>query len=436
MKYLPQNTFPGRDRAINHVIAYGQSLSSGWEGWPALSTTPVHDLLMLGDSVRPDSEMDPHWRPVGKARFTRLRATNQAQDGTLLSDAAVAALPRESATLGETVLEAALHEWRHRMRQISPPRLLLASAAGVGGRALEALAKGASPELFNRLRDCARLARDLAQGNYGIAALLMLQGENNAWGLDGATADRDTYRALFTRLIADFDDDIVRDIAGQTRLPAIFTYQVSGAYGTDDLGIAQAQMELGLEHPRVFLVGPVYPVTAKGGHLDANGYRWLGAYFGRAMWKVLTLGEDWKPLHPIRVEHSETRIRIAFHVPVPPLRWGRPYLGHTEFVLPNGGFTVWDSDGEVRITGVELGATSVLITLGRPPGQAAELRYAGKTHTLGACNLHDSDPATALASYVYDPTTGHWPEADIAELVGRPYPLPNWCLAFRFPLRT
>ena len=36
--YLPPGRIAQADRAINHVIAYGQSLSSGWEGWPALST--------------------------------------------------------------------------------------------------------------------------------------------------------------------------------------------------------------------------------------------------------------------------------------------------------------------------------------------------------------------------------------------------------------
>jgi hypothetical protein len=421
MDYIPPGSLAGRDRAINHVIAYGQSLSSGWEGWPALSTTPRHDLLMLGDSVRPSSEWDPSWRPVGEARFTRLRATNQALDGRLLTDAEVAALPPNSPTLGETILEAALHEWRHRMRATYPPRRLLASSAGVGGRSLEALSKGADPELFQRLRDCARLARDAAAGDYGIAALLMAQGENNAWALGGATAQTEPYKALFRQFLADFDADIVRDIAGQTTLPAIFTHQVGGAYATDALGIAQAQLELSLEEPRVVLVAPSYPFTDKGGHLDADGYRWLGAYFGRAMWQVLTLGRVWKPLYPRSVQWSGSTVRINFHVPAPPLCWGEVYQGRNARMLPDRGFTVWDADGLVEISRIDLGATTVTLHLARAPGAAAELRYADASHSGGGGNLHDSETAVALDCY----------EADIADLKGKPYPLKNWCVAFR-----
>jgi hypothetical protein len=416
MDYLKPGTIAGRDRGINHVIAYGQSLSSGWEGWPALSTTPRHDLLMLGDSVRPRSEAAPDWQPVGEARFTPLRATNQALDGQLLSDAAVAALPEGALALGETVLEAAMHEWRHRMRKMWPPRLLLASSAGVGGRSLEALSKGAQPELFQRLRDCATLARDLAGGDYGIAALLLLQGENNALALDGATNETGAYKALFQRFLDDFDTDVVRGVAQQSLPPAVFLHQVGGGYATDTLSIAQAQLELSLEHRRVFLAAPSYPFTDKGGHLDAHGYRWLGAFFGRAMWRVLTLGEDWKPLHPLHAELAGTALRIRFHVPVPPLRWAPVYRGRTADMLPERGFTVSDTQGRVAITAIELAETTATLHLARAPDAGVSLRYADQSGSFGVGNLQDSDPARALDT-----------QAD-----GTSYPLSNWCVAFRF----
>ncbi len=410
MDYLPPGGLAGRDRAVNHVIAYGQSLSSGWEGTPALSTTPRLDLLMLGDSVRPQSEWAPAWQPVGDARFTPLRATDQALDGRLLTDAEVAALPPDSLKLGETVLEAALFEWRYRMRPLTPPRHLLASSAGVGGRSLEALSKGAQPELFQRLRDCATLARDLAAGDYAIAALLMLQGEHNAWALDGATARTVPYKALFHRFLADFDADIVHGIAGQTLPPAVFLHQVGGAYATDAMGIAQAQLELALEGTRVFLAAPSYPFTDKGGHLDANGYRCLGAYFGRAMWSVLTLGRHWRPLHPRSVICSGTTLTVSFHVPAPPLRWGAVYQGQTTRMLPDRGFTVWDADGLVEISDIMLEPHSVTLLLARQPGPAAELRYADQSRSGGVGNLHDSETAKALE--------------------GSQSPLVNWCVAF------
>jgi hypothetical protein len=434
IRYLKPGALARPDRAINHVIAYGQSLSTGWEGWPALSTTPQFDLLMLGDSVRGAHEHASIWSPVGAARFTPLAATNQGIDGALLHPSDVSILPPNALVLGETVLESALREWRARLRTAAPPRRLLASAVGVGGRSLEALSKGAGPELFNRLRDCARIARDTASGDYRIAALLMLQGENNAWALHGATADTATYKALFTRFVADFNADIAGAIAGQTTPPAVFTYQTGGAYSSDDLGIAQAQLDLALEHSQVFMVGPVYPVTDKGGHLDANGYRWLGAQFGRVMHRVITLGEDWQPLHPTSVHLSGDTIHIAFHVPVPPLAWGRPYLGHAAQWWDDRGFTVVDAGGHVAITAIVLGETNVTLRLARPPGPGAELRYADRSLHHGTGNLHDSEAAVSLSSYEYNATTGHRPEANIPNLIDKPYPLMNWCVAFRATL--
>ncbi len=429
--YLPPGTLAAADRAINHVIAYGQSLSSGWEGAPALSTKSHHDNLMLGSSVRPVHEQASVWTPQGSAIFQPLIATNESLDGHHLSLETVASLPPDQIVLGETVLQAALFEWRARLRTMVPPRRLLASSAGVGGRSLEALSKGADPELFNRLRDCARLARDLAQGDYAIAALIMLQGENNAWALGGATAGTQAYKALFSRFLDDFDTDITSGIARQSAKPAVFTHQTGGAYSSEDLSIAQAQFEIARENRRVFLVGPVYPVTDKGGHLDANGYRWLGAQFGRIMHKVLTLGEDWQPLHPRAALLHESTIRIDFHVPAPPLAWGAAHLGHTRHLWDDRGFTALDHEGRIDITQVELRPTQVILHLARPAGPGCTIRYADAFHH-GTGNLHDSETATAQDHYEYAP--GHWPSANIPELVGKPYPLMNWCIAFRIGL--
>jgi hypothetical protein len=72
----------------------------------------------------------------------------------------------------------------------------------------------------------------------------------------------------------------------------MFMYQTGGAYASDDQAIAQAQLDTALRMPGCYMVAPSYPVTAKGGHLDANGYRWLGAQFGKVMHHVLTQRKD------------------------------------------------------------------------------------------------------------------------------------------------
>ncbi len=431
---------PTRD--INHVIAYGQSLSSGWEGWPALSVTQPHDALMLGRSVRPEGETAAGWRPVGGGGFHPLVATVQAREGgALLTPAEVAALPPRHPALGETVLEGALGFWRARMLADDPAAAghwLLASSCGVGGRSLAALSKGARPELFHRLRECAALARDTAarQGmGYGITALLFLQGEHDALGVGGGVADRAAYRALLRRWRADVLDDVVHGIAGQDQAPAVFLYQTGGLYAADDHAVAMAQLDLALGDPGFVMVGPAYPVPDKGGHLDPNGYRWLGAQFGKVMHRVLTLGQAWRPLHPVAAQREGAGVRVRFHVPVPPLAWGMPFAGQRPVSPRDGGFTLVDDDGVVPVTGVAIeGDDTVAIGMGRAAGAGLRVRYADRTRFNGLGGLHDSDPTLADDAYAFAPGVGHQPEAEVAGWVGRRYPLVNWCVAFNLPV--
>jgi hypothetical protein len=429
---------------INHILAYGQSLAGGWEGWPALSTSSQRDSLMLGDSVRPAQETAPHWRPVGEPMFRPLIATVQdVSSGALLAPDAVARLPPGSLALGETVLEAAVNAWRGHLQHdpefVAAGRRLLASSCGVGGRALEQLAKGATPELFNRLRDCVALAKANAAAHglgYGVVALLFLQGEHNSFGVDGATADRGEYKSLLQQFYRDFVADVAFGIARQSAAPPMFIHQTGGAYATETNAIPQAQLETALEMPGCFLAAPAYPVTSKGGHLDANGYRWLGTQFGKVMHRVLTRNEDWKPLHPLWTASDGRTLFVHFHVPVPPLAWGQPFDGHTAVTPPDRGFTIVDAGGIVPLAAVELfDALTVRIAMMRPPGRDAVLRYADRSRG-GRGALHDSDTTAAADPYVYDARTGHYPTAEVPDLVGRPYPLQNWCVAFSLPIES
>lgn len=423
---------------INHVIAYGQSLSSGWEGWPALSAAPRHDSLMLGRSVRPQDENRAAWLPVGEAAFHPLAATVQEREsGALLSPAQAAGLPPGNQALGETVLEAAVNHWRGRMPAGQGQRLL-ASTCGVGGHTLAALSRGANPELFQRLRDCARLAREVAgregQG-YGIVALLFLQGEQDARGPEGTGGDREGYRTQLRRWREDVMEEVVGGIAGQQARPALFLYQTGGVYAQDDHAVAMAQLDVALSDPGCFMVGPAYPVPDKGGHLDANGYRWLGAQFGKVMHRVLTLGEAWRPLHPLAARREGSVARVRFHVPVPPLAWGMPFQGRTPVAPRNGGFTLVDADGEVPIAAVALeGPDTVALAMGRPAGPGLRVRYADRSRHAGLGGLHDSDPALADDTYECDALAGHDAAAGVAGWPGRRLPLVNWCVAFNVPV--
>ena len=66
-----------------------------------------------------------------------------------------------------------------------------------------------------------------------------------------------------------------------------------------------------------FMVGPTYPVTAKGGHLDANGYRWLGAQ---------SHDRTLKRIQRAHVLVHASRMEGGAHVVIEALRSGTPVI--------------------------------------------------------------------------------------------------------------
>jgi hypothetical protein len=425
----------------NHVMAYGQSLSSGWEGWPAMSVAQRHDSLMVGSSVHGTNESGPRFDVAGTSAFQPLVATVMANGpkGEVLAPEAVAALPVGNVALGETVLEGALDFWRG--RQLAGPEgaypgRFVATSTGVGGRTIEQLSFGQGP--FERPRQAAQVAKRLAEetgGNYGIAALLWLQGESNSVG--SGTQDRRGYFDLTQALQADFNREIAQGVAGQEAMPAVFTHQVGGIYVRDatNMSIPMAQLDCAYALPDWFMVGPAYPVTEKAGHLDPNGYRWLGQQFGKVMHRVLDLGEGWKPVHPMRATLRGAQVLVDFHVPHPPLVFSPCYVRTKATSFADGGFRVTDEAGEVGVVAAAVvDEVSVLLVLERAPGADAVLWYADQTRHGGYGNLRDSDPTRATQAYEFREGSGQYPGANLTELIGQPYPLWNWCIAFRTAL--
>ncbi len=430
---MPAEPFARPVFGINHILAYGQSLATGWEGVPALTRRPRYDALMLGRSVRAGGpEWSPAWEPLGGPVLRQLVATEQLPDGTLLDQSALAAMAPGAVVLGETVLEEAVGSLRARMLAADPSarlRLLLASSCGVGGRGLEQLSRGAEPDLFGRLRTCANAARTAARAwgkTYGIPAVLLLQGENNSWGIDGAASDIATYGALLARLHRDIATEVAEGIAGQAAPPALVTYQTGGAYASDDMAVPQAQLDFALDTAGVFMAAPVYPLPDRpSGHLRADGYRWLGAQFGKVLATLFVDCRPWRPLHPTGAVRQGSQILASFHVPEPPLLFGRPFYGARREPVPDQGFSVIDEAGRVPVEAVAIAEPDrVVLRLGRAPAGPARLRYADRAHR-GRGGLHDSDARLAEVGFA-------GPDLDPAEaaLLGTPYPLMNWCVGF------
>ena len=431
----------------NILITDGQSLSNGHEGWAALSKDirATLNINMLGDSVRPKNENGSTFTPLNGAEIRPVRAVVQdliapPDGGNLMTDEAVAALPRGANNFGETVDIGAMWMWREMQLQFrglaTDERKIVAVNCGVGGQIIEHLSKGHSWGFYNRIISAVTQIKAIADAEgktCGVVGFLYLGNEYNYDSTKGGTTDRAEYRALLRKLI----DDVIADtaaITGQTEPPLTVLYQTSGSWTRDstNMSIGEAQLDICAEDANVMMASPAYAVTDKGGHLDANGYRWLGMQFGKVLHRAIDRRQNWRPLQPLSVTLSGTFLRADFLVWSPPLQFRSCYVGSSPTMYAAKGFRVTDDAGDVPVTRADIVADTVVdITLGRETTGDVYLWYASQTGSNGNGNLFDSDTTVAVANYEFHEGTGQYPESNIPELVNRPYPLNNPCVAFR-----
>uniref|UniRef100_UPI00396CC5A0 hypothetical protein n=1 Tax=Klebsiella quasipneumoniae TaxID=1463165 RepID=UPI00396CC5A0 len=435
----------------NLVITDGQSLSTGTEGWAALSTVAfeAENLLMFGDSVRPSTDRatgGSTWNPLGGAALKPLKAVTQSiGGGSVLTDAEVSALAPGAVNEGETVDVGAVNFWRQLQNDfhgvsVDPARKIIVLNCGVQGRTVEELSKGHPYNHYNRVIEAVTkvksyIASQQPGATVGIVAFLYMQGEWNYWTSTTGTHDRATFLELTKQLRIDLITDCAYGICGQKLPPAWVTYQTGGSY-TDDtynLAIGMAQLDMAEQVPGCYLATPVYQVTDKNGHLDPNGYRWAGMQFGKVLHRILDRGLDWKPMKPIKVvRYSDDEILACFNTPSPPAKFKETYVVNTATMYPNKGFLVTDANGVVGVSSVTtVGQATLSVKLSAPATGDVYLWYAPKTTYNGNGNLCDSDSTIAPYNYEYHAGSGQYPSANITALVDKPYPLENWCCAFR-----
>ena len=155
-------------------------------------------------------------------------------------------------------------------------------------------------------------------------------------------------------------------------------------------------------------------LTDRGGHLDANGYRWFGEMLGKVYYQTQIKGKNFKPLQPkeILLDRATGQIQIRFHVPVPPLALDVNTLPK----IRDYGFEVYQdkarSGNRINITKVELnGKDKVVLTCDKPlegdvlimyagSGSCIENQPQGLNHLQGHGNLRDSDSSKGFYKYI------------------------------------
>jgi len=428
-----------------HLIIYGQSLSTGHQSWPPLSTTPVSGNYMIGNQI---------WTNFGNTVLNKLNPliANVASSTVTLAKNRSSMIYAECALVGATNHIQLKTEGRYRF---------IASSCGTGGKTIEELSKEHyNPVCYRNFTNALTYATSVTSSVH-CPAIIWMQGEYNYTvpagntGLTSGstpTSDKATYKSLMLTLKENMQSDVMNKY-GQTDLPLFITYQAGVQYtrGTA-LTIGMAQLEASNENEDIVCAGPVYPMTDRGGHLDSNGYRWFGEMLGKVYYKTKILGQDFKPLQPLEIARTENAkmLRVKFLVPQLPLVLDEKLVSK----MTSYGFEVYLNGSKKIISNVSVDGDCVYITCITDLTGDVEVVYAG-TNNSGHGNLRDSDPYTAFynyldldkknqdGTYVYErdaaETTlrpSYEPKDAEGVIYDKPYPLYNFSVAFYYKLKA
>ncbi|GHU67570.1 hypothetical protein FACS189413_02580 [Bacteroidia bacterium] len=420
-----------------HFIIYGQSLSVGYQAYQSLSLTNVPGNYMIGSQV---------WANYGN---TALNVLNPLVSTSVTNSAAIAECP----------VTTAVNHIRLKQALESPEidNRFIATSVGMGGKTVDELSKGNASNLYNTYKSALKSAYGIAVrsgSTINCPAIFWMQGEND---YTVAVTPKDEYRDALVQLKSDMQNDVVTKY-GQAESPLFYTYQVGAQYTRGESQAGMAQLEASNELDDMICVGPVYPVTDVGGHLDANGYRWYGEMIGKVYYKTKVLGEDFKPLQPkvlSRDASDAKKIRIQYIVPKLPLVFDTNTLKEVN----NYGFVVYHNGSKQTISSVEIVDDTVILTCAANLTGEITVEYAGTNATggngRGHGNLRDSDDEKGFFNYIdpnlkneneeyvyphydtlasYTPASGEPKDTDGNVIYNQPYPLYNFSAAFYYTI--
>lgn len=448
--YTVLTGFPGLIYTLNVFSMYGQSFTSG--ATPILSPNTYASNLMVGGSVHAAINDTTTFSPQGgTANLQPMVANALDQNGNILTNAQIAA-GSPTAYVAESPAVAASNAFKLLFNLRSQTvddvsRKIVTTVSGVNGKPIDQLMKGSPSNYWNKLLGHAQATKTAATNagisNIGLASMDFLQGQQDYSLNTGYSA----YLSRIAQLRTDWINDIHVGVYGgsASNPPAMFMDQAGGEFTTDGNGtsdlcaIGQAQLDFALATPGVFLVGPTYAYTNgtnSAGHLDVNGYRQLGWQIAKVKYRVLVQRQNWRPLYPKSFVLTGNVAVVDFNVPSGQLVFDAPYVQYAKQDFSGKGFYVIDSTSAIAITGIRIvGLTKVEITLARTPVGATYLAYAPKVTYSGNGCLRDTDPTTSADLYIYTANSGADAAANVPALVGKPYALYNWCVAFNLKIQ-
>ncbi|HFI4796538.1 TPA: sialate O-acetylesterase [Elizabethkingia anophelis] len=274
-EYNPKESGYFLNSDINHIIGYGQSLSTGAESGGAITTAPFNNNVLMIQG----SGFVPYY--------------NSGDENPL-------------AGLGIALSE---------LNDITDSKVLMTSH-GVGGYSIEQLSKGTAP--YNNLLSAVTQALNIATNrneSYSVFAVAWTQGESNY--IDSP----EVYKGKLKQLKSDLNADI-KAITSQNNDIIFVMYQPSSWNSEHPTStMATAYIDLALNEKGFYCANPQYDknyVHSSNGvylHMFAESYRRMGAEYGFAIHKILN-EKDYKPLHISDVSYKGKIINVVFSEPV------------------------------------------------------------------------------------------------------------------------
>lgn len=404
---------------IAQVATYGQSLSLGDQGCPALSTSQPYSNLQL--STDPTGSLVPLVENILNFDSSN-PPCNPATD------------KQESPASGLANTITSLSS--------DQSQVVAVTRSGVGGTAYSGLKKGTTPysNLLTAITTVSSDTRSLGD-NYRFLGVMFTHGEtdyqeNNTSGT--------AYEADLVQLQSDLNNDI-QAITGQTSTVIVFLDQMSswgainpsgnpcypgdtsyscatynnGTLGDSELGVPIAQWEYFRDHPSTScLIGPKYQynytsVTGDiGVHLTNAGYQQLGELQGKFIKKVALDGQQCLPLAPRSITLDGATVTVKFWVPSGSLTIDTTLVAQRA----NDGFYYHDDSSSTSISSVTVIASdTVAITLHQvPTGANPRIGYAYQATRFASSsgasiagapggNLRDTDPTVGqYGDQLYD----------------------------------
>jgi len=453
----PSRRFVKPQSGINHIIIYGQSLSTGQQTPPALSTTNYAGNLMLGDQVWSNFSNNINaenliFNPLVARPTIAFGKSNQ----DIIADTSIDANHQVNCEPPVIGFANAVKSLCDEYSSGFADKKFAATSCGEGGRSIELLMKdcpnreGVYYNHFLKMIERSSEAAKRMDQKINCTAILWMQGEYNYGGVKNqgwqpntfSTQDKNVYKNYLSTLVGDMISDI-KSTYNQPKAPIVITYQCGAQYTKDfNVPIGMAQLELANKDPRIIMAGPIYPVSDRGGHLCPNGSRWYGEMMAKVYFKTVIKNERWTPLQPKFITHGKDYIDVTFSVPQKPLRIDTLTLEKAV----NFGFEIKENGSAKIISSIKLLKADVVRLVVNEPFNKGdiEINYAGPS-TKGNGNLCDSDTFTSFETYKdltaigettkqknrfkpkYEPK-----DADGKVIYNQKYPLQNFSCAFYY----